>query len=207
MKFCNMCGKEIADNAAFCSDCGAPVTPVQTPTTEVPTQPAPQPMPEQQAQQYPVQQQYPEQQVQQQYPMQQAQQIYQYPMQPAPVSKAAKILGTISFVLGLLSIIFCWFSLIPIFGIFVATYCITSSIIGIVLAAISKKKGNVKKATTGKVLSIISLIVAIIGCFFSGVFIGLLEADSYSDYDDDYYYSDYDYDYDYDDDWLDYTNS
>ena len=204
MSFCNACGKELVDGAAFCTNCGAPVTPVQTQPVDAP---APQAIPVQTAE--PVQP-APQQIPVQQYPVQPAQPVYQYSAQPEPVSKVAKILGLISFICGLVSIIFCWFSWIPFVGTIFGSLCISASVAGIVLSVISKKKGTVKKAKIGKVLSIISLIVAIIGCFLSGVLMGFMGAtDSFDDFDfdDDYSYSDYDYDYDYDADWLDYTNA
>ncbi len=235
MNFCDVCGKEVADTATLCPVCGANITPLQTPEIPVqqfvppqyPAQPTQPQYPTQSAQpqykptqpQYPTQsvpQQYPVQQaqqqynpqypVQQQYPMQQSQPVYQYPMQSSRGSKAAKILGNISFALGLISIILCWICFVPESGYVLGSYCIQFSIIGIILAAISKKHGTEKKATTGKVLSIISLIVAIITTFLSIVLTVASDDWYYSDYDDDYYYSDYN-DYDYDDDWLDYTNS
>lgn len=231
MNFCNVCGKELVDNATVCPVCGASITPVQTPTAESPLpqfvpqqnpiQPAPQQIPVEQAQPQnpvqPAQPQYPVQPAQPQYPMQgnipqqyvaPTQPVYQYPMQPAPVSKAAKILGLISFFCGLFSIIFCWICWVPVSGFMLGIYCIMASIAGLILSSISRKKGTAKKAKTGKVLSIIGLIVAIIASVFSIVLTAAFEDGDYYDYDDDYYYSDYDYDdYDYDDDWLDYTNA
>ena len=73
MKYCSQCGGEIADDASFCTNCGAPQvaeTPVEAEAQEIPEAEAA-PVEE------PVQQPQPQQQVPQQNQFQQQQQQYQ----------------------------------------------------------------------------------------------------------------------------------
>ena len=129
MKYCSNCGRELADTSAFCSECGAP----------------------QQVSQAESQKSYQE-------PVYQAP-VYQAPVyqpEPATLPTSAKILGLISMICGLLSLVSCYAGF-------------AYSIPALILANIAFKKAPGvpnTKAKVGKITGIIGIVVSVI-CFIA----------------------------------------
>ncbi len=168
--FCKNCGKEIPDNATFCTYCGA--------QTGTPQQQAQQPQQQQPVYQQPTYQQ-PQQPVYQQPGYQQP--VYQQPgyAQVPYESPEGKSAATSALVWGILSFVLC---AVPILGF-------VFGIIGIKKANAAKRLG-VKNGmvTAGLVLAIIGLIAGIFWTIYWIVFIvGLIAVGSYSSYYDYYY--------------------
>ena len=141
--FCKNCGKEIPDNATFCTYCGA-----QTGTPQQQAQQPQQPVYQQPAYQQPTYQQPAYQQPAYQQP------VYQQPgYAPVYESPEGKSASTAALVWGILSFVLC---AVPILGF-------VFGIIGIKKANTAKRLG-VKNGmtTTGLVLAIIGLIAGII---------------------------------------------
>ncbi len=166
--FCKNCGKEILDNAAFCTYCGA--------QSATPQQPVQQPQPVYQQPTY----QQPQQPVYQQPSYQQpAYQQSGYASAPyeSPEGKSA---ATAALVWGILSFVLC---AVPILGF-------VFGIIGIKKANTAKKLG-VKNGTVtaGLVFAILGLIAGIIWTIYWIVaLIILIVAGSYAGSFYDYYY-------------------
>lgn len=172
---CPGCGAELVPNQRFCGKCGftlqQPQQPVYQP--EVPVYPQ-QPVYQLEQPAYPQQPVYqPEQPV---YP-QQPDEMQQPEADQKPQKKKTpgKALGVIGMILGILSLVLCWYLCFGfIFGL-----------IGLILSIISKKKGCGGVATAGIVMSAIGMGI---GLIFSIIWvIGFATAASLSNYNTNYY--------------------
>ena len=160
MSYCSNCGAEITEGAAFCPNCGAG----QVRPMNVQEQPVPTPEPEVVVPAEPVYQQPVYQQPTYQQP------AYQQPIyQPPVLTGAAKILGIISMVCGLVSLVSCYAGIAP-------------AIAAIILSNLAHKKAPGaynKKADVGKTTGIIGIFVSalcivgyLIYCFVLGFSMG-----------------------------------
>ena len=163
--FCKNCGKEIPDNATFCTYCGA-----QSAAPQQQVQQPQQPVYQQPTYQQPVYQQ----------PTYQ-QPVYQQPgYAPVPYeSPEGKSAATAALVWGILSFVLCAVPILGfVFGIIAIKKANTAKRLGV-------KNGMV---TTGLVLGIIGLIAGIIWTIYWIVaIIILIAAGSYTGYYDYYY--------------------
>lgn len=132
-------------------------------------------VPPQQPQGYPqqgFQQGYPQQGFQQGYPQQGFQQGQGYPQQPyapyqpqgapAELSAKCKTFGIIGFILGLISVVFCWLGIFPAIGIILGFIMLAFAIVGLIFCGVSRKAGEFKLAKVGKVFSIIGICLTAI---------------------------------------------
>lgn len=144
MSFCSNCGAELTEGTAFCPNCGAGQ--VRTFGAEEPTAVVPEPevIPAEPVSQAPVYQE----------PVYQAP-VYQAPVcqpEPATLPTSAKILGLISMICGLLSLVSCYAGF-------------AYSIPALILANIAFKKAPGvpnTKAKVGKITGIIGIVVSVI---------------------------------------------
>lgn len=160
MSYCSNCGAEITEGAAFCPNCGAG----QVRPMNVQEQPVPTPEPEVVVPAEPVYQQPVYQQPTYQQP------AYQQPIyQPPVLTGAAKILGIISMVCGLVSLASCMYGWMP--GI---AAIILSSIASNKAPGVYNKKANIGKTTgiIGTILGAICFIAYLIYCFALGFNMG-----------------------------------
>ena len=158
--YCESCGSFIPDGKAYCSNCGAPAPVSQAQTAPQPSvQQAPLPQYQQPVYQQPV------------YP----QPIYQPPVYQQPVivnvvpKERVRINGaaTAGLVLGILSMLFCWF---PFFNSILDLLALVFSIIGI---ARSKTSGK-GRAIAGLCLATLSTLISIL--IYLGAFAEYLES-------------------------------
>ena len=95
---------------------------------------------------------------------------YQNTVGAEPISAKCRTFGIIGFVLGILSIVFCWLGVIPIAGIFLGILFLAFAIVGLIFCNISLKNGTFKLAKIGKIFCIIGLcLVAVL--FIIGIII------------------------------------
>lgn len=200
MRYCSNCGTQNDNDAKFCSGCGtklegameAPVEETVAAVQEEIPAPAPIPVPAPEndfAPQAPQFDQQPQFRAADQAPQMQQPQAPQYQQQPytpyqstvpvqQPISAKCRTFGIISFVLGILSLVFVWFFWIPVGGIVFAFLSLAFAIVGLIFSGVSRKAGTFTLAKLGKIFSIIGiclagvlLIIAIIitvGAFASG---------------------------------------
>ena len=151
--FCNKCGAALSDGDAFCSACGAPVQPVDTPAqapdqpVEVPAQ-VPVPVPDQ-----PV--------------TGSGQPVVPVAVdKPAPGSRSV-IFTILGLVFGILSVSLCWLSFLPFIPFaLILVIALIPFILGLTFSII----GLVKKNGGAKGLAITGLIVSVIGLLLSIIF-------------------------------------
>lgn len=141
MSFCSNCGTELTDGTAFCPNCGAGQ--VRTFGAEEPKAVVPEPevIPAEPVYQAPVYQE----------PVYQAP-VYQTPAEPAKLPTSAKILGLISMICGLLSLVSCYVGFMY-------------SIPALILASIASKQAPGVpngKAKVGRITGIIGIVVSVI---------------------------------------------
>ena len=154
--FCPNCGSQNPEGTVFCASCGTKMTAEQT-AQPVFQQPVfQQPAPQQPVYQQPVYQQ----------PTYQ-QPVYQQPVAP-DASVPGKALGIVGMILGIISVLFCWWPLYFWLGyVFGLPAIILSCVAKGKAKSVGRKNGM---ATAGFVCSLIALIVATVY-----VMIGLLE--------------------------------
>ena len=147
MSFCSNCGAELTEGTAFCPNCGAGQ--VRTFGTDEPVTVAAEPevLPAEPVYQEPVYQ----------------TPVYQSQAEPAVLPTSAKILGLISMICGLVSLVSCYVGF-------------AYSIPALILANIASKKAPGipnGKAKVGKITAIIGIVVSVI-CFI--VYVALVAA-------------------------------
>jgi hypothetical protein len=143
MSFCSNCGAELTEGTAFCPNCGAGQ--VRTFGADEPVAVAAEPevLPAEPVYQAPVYQE----------PVYQAP-VYQPQAEPAVLPTSAKILGLISMICGLLSLVSCYVGF-------------AYSIPALILSSIASKKAPGipnGKAKVGKITAIIGIVISVI-CF------------------------------------------
>jgi hypothetical protein len=141
MSFCSNCGAELTEGTAFCPNCGAGQ--VRTFGADEPVAVAAEPevLPAEPVYQEPVYQ----------APVDQAP-VYQSQAEPAVLPTSAKILGLISMICGLVSLVSCYVGFMY-------------SIPALILANIASKKAPGipnGKAKVGKITAIIGIVVSVI---------------------------------------------
>ena len=147
MSFCSNCGAELTEGTAFCPNCGAGQ--VRTFGADEPVAVAAEPevLPAEPVYQEPVYQ----------------APVYQSQAEPAVLPTSAKILGLISMICGLVSLVSCYVGF-------------AYSIPALILANIASKKAPGipnGKAKVGKITAIIGIVVSVI-CFI--VYVALVAA-------------------------------
>lgn len=147
MSFCSNCGAELTEGTAFCPNCGAGQ--VRTFGADEPVAVAAEPevLPAEPVYQEPVDQ----------------APVYQPQAEPAVLPTSAKILGLISMICGLLSLVSCYVGF-------------AYSIPALILANIASKKAPGipnGKAKVGKITAIIGIVVSVI-CFI--IYVALVAA-------------------------------
>lgn len=147
MSFCSNCGAELTEGTAFCPNCGAGQ--VRTFGADEPVAVAAEPevLPAEPVYQEPVYQ----------------APVYQPQAEPAVLPTSAKILGLISMICGLVSLVSCYVGF-------------AYSIPALILANIASKKAPGipnGKAKVGKITAIIGIVVSVI-CFI--VYVALVAA-------------------------------
>lgn len=147
MSFCSNCGAELTEGTAFCPNCGAGQ--VRTFGADEPVAVAAEPevLPAEPVYQEPVYQ----------------APVYQPQAEPAVLPTSAKILGLISMICGLLSLVSCYVGF-------------AYSIPALILANIASKKAPGipnGKAKVGKITAIIGIVVSVI-CFI--IYVALVAA-------------------------------
>lgn len=147
MSFCSNCGAELTEGTAFCPNCGAGQ--VRTFGADEPVAVAAEPevLPAEPVYQEPVYQ----------------APVYQPQAEPAVLPTSAKILGLISMICGLVSLVSCYVGFMY-------------SIPALILANIASKKAPGipnGKAKVGKITAIIGIVVSVI-CFI--VYVALVAA-------------------------------
>ena len=147
MSFCSNCGAELTEGTAFCPNCGAGQ--VRTFGADEPVAVAAEPevLPAEPVYQEPVYQ----------------APVYQPQAEPAVLPTSAKILGLISMICGLLSLVSCYVG-------------VAYSIPALILANIASKKAPGipnGKAKVGKITAIIGIVVSVI-CFI--IYVALVAA-------------------------------
>lgn len=147
MSFCSNCGAELTEGTAFCPNCGAGQ--VRTFGADEPVAVAAEPevLPAEPVYQEPVYQ----------------APVYQPQTEPAVLPTSAKILGLISMICGLVSLVSCYVGF-------------AYSIPALILASIASKKAPGipnGKAKVGKITAIIGIVVSVI-CFI--VYVALVAA-------------------------------
>lgn len=147
MSFCSNCGAELTEGTAFCPNCGAGQ--VRTFGADEPVAVAAEPevLPAEPVYQEPVYQ----------------APVYQPQAEPAVLPTPAKILGLISMICGLLSLVSCYVGF-------------AYSIPALILANIASKKAPGipnGKAKVGKITAIIGIVVSVI-CFI--IYVALVAA-------------------------------
>jgi hypothetical protein len=153
MSYCSNCGAELAEGSAFCPSCGAG----QVRSVNVPEQPVSTPIPEvipaEPIYRQPVYQ----------------QPVYQQIVQTPVLSGAAKILGIISMVCGLVSLASCLYGWAP--GI---AAIILSSIASNKAPGVPNSKARIGKITgiIGTILGAVCFIAYLIYCFILGFSVG-----------------------------------
>ena len=152
MSFCSNCGAELTEGTAFCPNCGAGQ--VRTFGADEPVAVAAEPevLPAEPVYQEPVYQE----------PVDQAP-VYQPQAEPAVLPTSAKILGLISMICGLVSLVSCYVGF-------------AYSIPALILANIASKKAPGipnGKAKVGRITAIIGIVVSVI-CFI--VYVALVAA-------------------------------
>ena len=140
MSFCSNCGAELTEGTAFCPNCGAGQ--VRTIGADEPVAVAAEPevLPAEPVYQEPVYQ----------------APVYQPQAEPAVLPTSAKILGLISMICGLLSLVSCYVGF-------------AYSIPALILASIASKKAPGipnGKAKVGKITAIIGIVISVI-CFIA----------------------------------------
>jgi hypothetical protein len=145
MSFCSNCGAELTEGTAFCPNCGAGQ--VRTFGADEPVAVAAEPevLPAEPVYQAPVYQE----------PVYQAP-VYQPQAEPAVLPTSAKILGLISMICGLLSLVSCYVGF-------------AYSIPALILSSIASKKAPGipnGKAKVGKITAIIGIVISVI-CFIA----------------------------------------
>lgn len=147
MSFCSNCGAELTEGTAFCPNCGAGQ--VRTFGADEPVAVAAEPevLPAEPVYQEPVYQ----------------APVYQPQAEPAVLPTSAKILGLISMICGLVSLVSCYVGF-------------AYSIPALILANIASKKAPGipnGKAKVGKITAIIGIVVSVI-CFI--IYVALVAA-------------------------------
>lgn len=147
MSFCSNCGAELTEGTAFCPNCGAGQ--VRTFGADEPVAVAAEPevLPAEPVYQEPVYQ----------------APVYQSQAEPAVLPTSAKILGLISMICGLVSLVSCYVGF-------------AYSIPALILANIASKKAPGipnGKAKVGKITAIIGIVVSVI-CFI--IYVALVAA-------------------------------
>ncbi len=147
MSFCSNCGAELTEGTAFCPNCGAGQ--VRTFGADEPVAVAAEPevLPAEPVYQEPVYQ----------------APVYQPQAEPAVLPTSAKILGLISMICGLVSLVSCYVGFMY-------------SIPALILANIASKKAPGipnGKAKVGKITAIIGIVVSVI-CFI--IYVALVAA-------------------------------
>lgn len=147
MSFCSNCGAELTEGTAFCPNCGAGQ--VRTFGADEPVAVAAEPevLPAEPVYQEPVDQ----------------APVYQPQAEPAVLPTSAKILGLISMICGLVSLVSCYVGFMY-------------SIPALILANIASKKAPGipnGKAKVGKITAIIGIVVSVI-CFI--IYVALVAA-------------------------------
>jgi hypothetical protein len=147
MSFCSNCGAELTEGTAFCPNCGAGQ--VRTFGADEPVAVAAEPevLPAEPVYQEPVYQ----------------APVYQPQAEPAVLPTSAKILGLISMICGLLSLVSCYVGFVY-------------SIPALILSSIASKQAPGipnGKARVGKITAIIGIVVSVI-CFI--VYVALVAA-------------------------------
>ena len=147
MSFCSNCGAELTEGTAFCPNCGAGQ--VRTFGADEPVAVAAEPevLPAEPVYQEPVYQ----------------APVYQPQAEPAVLPTSAKILGLISMICGLVSLVSCYVGF-------------AYSIPALILANIASKKAPGipnGKAKVGKITAIIGIVISVI-CFI--VYVALVAA-------------------------------
>ena len=146
MSFCSNCGAELTEGTAFCPNCGAGQ--VRTFGADEPVAVAAEPevLPAEPVYQEPVYQ----------------APVYQSQAEPAVLPTSAKILGLISMICGLVSLVSCYVGF-------------AYSIPALILANIASKKAPGipnGKAKVGKITAIIGIVISVICliAYFAGLF-------------------------------------
>ena len=146
MSFCSNCGAELTEGTAFCPNCGAGQ--VRTFGADEPVAVAAEPevLPAEPVYQEPVDQ----------------APVYQPQVEPAVLPTSAKILGLISMICGLVSLVSCYVGF---------AYAIPA----LILANIASKKAPGipnGKAKVGKITAIIGIVISVICliAYFAGLF-------------------------------------
>ena len=146
MSFCSNCGAELTEGTAFCPNCGAGQ--VRTFGADEPVAVAAEPevLPAEPVYQEPVYQ----------------APVYQSQAEPAVLPTSAKILGLISMICGLVSLVSCYVGF-------------AYSIPALILASIASKKAPGipnGKAKVGKITAIIGIVISVICliAYFAGLF-------------------------------------
>ena len=141
MSFCSNCGAELTEGTAFCPNCGAGQ--VRTIGADEPVAVAAEPevLPAEPVYQAPV---------------------YQSQVEPAVLPTPAKILGLISMICGLVSLVSCYVGFVY-------------SIPALILASIASKKAPGipnGKAKVGRITAIIGIVISVICliAYFAGLF-------------------------------------
>ncbi|MBO4836020.1 MAG: hypothetical protein J5483_07885 [Lachnospiraceae bacterium] len=160
MRYCSTCGTLNDTDAKFCSGCGKPFENAPSEmksaytTEDTYTEDFYEPQP-------PV------------YgpPREEREYLYPYqdpdnnPYAPQPqtgIRPKAKVFGILSFVFGLITIVWSWVSIIPIFGQIFGFIFLAMAIVGLIFGKKSMLMSDFRLARSGKVLCIIGLIFVII---------------------------------------------
>ena len=160
MRYCSTCGTLNDTDAKFCSGCGKPFENAPSEmksaytTEDTYTEDFYEPQP-------PV------------YgpPREEREYLYPYqdpdnnPYAPQPqtgIRPKAKVFGILSFVFGLITIVWSWVSIIPIFGQIFGFIFLAMAIVGLIFGKKSMQMSDFRLARSGKVLCIIGLIFVII---------------------------------------------
>ena len=147
MSFCSNCGAELTEGTAFCPNCGAGQVRTFGADEQVAVAAEPEVLPAEPVYQVPVYQ----------------APVYQPQAEPAVLPTSAKILGLISMICGLLSLVSCYVGF-------------AYSIPALILANIASKKAPGipnGKAKVGKITAIIGIVISVI-CFI--IYVALVAA-------------------------------
>ena len=160
MRYCSTCGTLNDTDAKFCSGCGkqfenAPeeVKTVYT-TEDTYTEDFYEPEP-------PV---YgpPKNEPEYRYPYQDPNNNPYAPQPQTGIRPKAKVFGILSFVFGLITIVWSWVSVIPVFGQIFGFIFLAMAIVGLIFGKKSMQMSDFRLARSGKVLCIIGLVFVII---------------------------------------------